>query len=38
MHRGWILVGLVFLTQFVANATGFYAFPVILPPLQKISG
>ena len=31
MHRGWILVGLVFLTQFVVNATVFYAFAVVLP-------
>jgi len=35
MHRGWVLVGLVFLTQFVANATGFYAFAVILPPIAE---
>jgi len=38
MHRGWILVGLVFLTQFVANATGFYAFPVILPAVAEDFG
>ncbi|MFP8877622.1 MAG: MFS transporter [Myxococcota bacterium] len=35
MHRAWILVGLVFLTQFVGNATGFYAFAVILPPAAE---
>jgi len=35
MHRAWVLVGLVFLTQFVANATGFYAFAVILPPIAE---
>ena len=35
MHRGWTLVGLVFITQFVVNATGFYAFAVILPPAAE---
>ena len=31
MHYAWTIVALVFTTQFVANAVGFYAFGVVIP-------
>ena len=38
MHYAWIIVGLSFSTQFVANAVGFYAFAVLLSPIQESLG
>ena len=38
MHHGWILVGLVFATQFVSSGLGIYAFGVLLGPLAEDLG
>lgn len=38
MHRAWRIVGLVFTTQFVANAVGFYGLGVVLDPLARDLG
>ncbi len=38
MHYGWVIVGLVFATQFVASAVGIYAFGVLLGPLADDLG
>lgn len=38
MHHGWILVGLVFATQFVSSGVGIYAFGVLLGPLAEDIG
>jgi len=35
MHHAWLIVGLVFTTQFVANSVGVYALSVLMGPLQR---
>lgn len=38
MHHAWIIVGLVFTTQFIASAVGIYSFGVLLTPLAEDLG
>lgn len=38
MHYAWMIVALTFTSQFWANAVGFYAFAVVLGPIQETLG
>lgn len=38
MHYAWMIVAVTFTSQFWANAVGFYAFAVVLAPIQETLG